>query len=158
MIGGAKITNAVDDAKKYKKISEITNDTETHYVSNYGESYKLIDMLCKYDLLEEDHKSSAALYPDGKFGKLTYWLTFSDMSVLCRFLVGFNDIIEQYAYKKIHDGKWHLAFDIHDDPMTGVENKTVTFLLEYKSKTDNLKEINDAIDDLCEKIEDYWKN
>ena len=51
-----------------------------------------------------------------------------------------------------------MSFDIHDDPLTGVDNKTVTYLLSYKSKTKELGEIDKAIDDLCEELKKKWGN
>lgn len=155
---GAKITNAIDDAEQYDKVKEIVNDTETHYVSDYKNSDKLLDVLRECNLLENDHGMGGTLYSSGWQGVLTYWLSFSDMSILCRFLVAFNDYIEKFTYDKIHDGKWHMCFDIHDDPLTGVENKTTTFLLQYKSKTTELSEIDNAIDELCEQIKKHWND
>lgn len=155
-LGGAKITNSIDDRDDYDKVKEITNDTETHYVSDYGDSSRLLDVLRECRLLEKDHGDGGTLYPNGWQGVLTYWLSFSDMSILCRFLVAFNKYAEQFSYDKVKDGKWHMCFDIHDDPLTGEENKTTTFLLQYKSKTTELDEIDKAIDDLCEEIKKTW--
>ena len=159
--GGAEITNAVDNRDNYNKVSQITNDTETHYVSNYGDSSKLLDVLRRCKLLENDHGDGGVLYKSGWCGVLTYWLTFSRMDVLCRFLVAFNKYAEQYNYaenKNRHDGQWHMAFDIHDDPLTGVDNKTVTYLLQYESKSNELDEIDKAVDELVEEIEKKWKD
>ena len=155
-LGGAKITNAVDDTSKYEKVKEITNDTETHYVSDYGDSKRLLDVLRECNLLEEDLGMGGTLYSSGWQGVLTYWLTFKDMAVLCRFLVAFNKYAEVFTYDKVHDGKWHMCFDIHDDPLTGVDSKTTTFLLQYKSKSTELSEIDYAIDELCGEIKKDW--
>ena len=156
--GGAKITNAVDNRNEYDTVAQITNDTDTQYVDNYGNSYKLLDTLRKCNLLENDHGDGGVLYKNGWQGVLTYWLTFSRMDILCRFLVAFNKYAEKFSYEKVRDGQWHMSFDIHDDPLTGVDNKTVTYLLEYKSKTTKLDEIDKAVDELCEEIEKHWNN
>ena len=34
-VGGAKITNQVDDYSKYNTINELCDSVETHYISNY---------------------------------------------------------------------------------------------------------------------------
>lgn len=154
--GDAKITNNVDNAEDYDTVKEITNDTKTHYVSDYGDSVRLLDVLKECNLLEKNKGDGGTLYPNGWQGVLTYWLTFSDMSILCRFLVAFNKYAEQFTYDKVKDGKWHMSFDIHDDPLTGEENKTTTFLLQYKSKTTELDEFDKAIDELCEEIKKTW--
>lgn len=154
--GGAEITNAVDNSDDYDTVKQITQDTETHYVSDYGDSSRLLDVLRECGLLEKDHGDGGVLYPNGWQGVLMYWLSFSDMSTLCKFLVAFDEYAEKFTYDKVHDGKWHMCFDIHDDPLTGVDNKTTTFLLQYKSKTKELDEIDKAIDDLCEKIKNRW--
>lgn len=156
--GGAQITNAVDNKDEYDTVKQITKDTETHYVSDYGDSSRLLDVLREVGLLEKDHGDGGVLYPDGWQGVLTYWLSFSDMATLCKFLVAFDKYAEKFTYDKVHDGKWHMCFDIHDDPLTGVENKTTTFLLQYKSKTKELDEIDKAIDDLCEEIKKKWSD
>ena len=70
----------------------------------------------------------------------------------------FDKYAEKFTYDKVHDGQWHMSFDIHDDPLTGVDNKTVTYLLSYKSKTKELDEIDKAIDDLCEELKKKWGN
>lgn len=155
-IGGAKITNGVDDRDEYETVKQITDDTETHYVDNYGNSGKLLETLRKCNLLEKDRGDGGVLYQNGWQGILTYWLRFSRMDVLCRFLVAFNKYAEKYSYEKVHDGQWHMSFDVHDDPLTGVDNKTVTYLLQYKSKTTKLDEIDKAVDTLCEEIEKKW--
>lgn len=157
-LGGAKVTNGVDDVSEYTTVKDITSDVEIGYVSDYGDSSKLLDILRKCNLLENDHGDGGVLYKNGWYGTLTYWLSFSDMSTLCRFLVAFNKYADTFTYDKIHDGKWHMCFDIHDDPLTGVDSKTTTFLLQYFSKTTKLDEINKAINDLCEEIKSDWEN
>ena len=149
---GAEITNSVDNPKDYDTVKQITQETETHYVSDYGDSSRLLDVLRDCGLIEKDHGDGGVLYPNGYNGVLTYWLSFSDMPTLCKFLVAFDKYAEKFTYDKVHDGAWHMCFDIHDDPLTGVDNKTTTFLLQYKSKTKELNEIDKAIDDLCEEI------
>jgi len=154
--GGAKITNSVDNTDEYDTVKQITQDTETHYVSDYGDSSRLLDTMRELGLLEKDHGDGGVLYPNGLQGILTYWLSFSNMPTLCRFLVAFDKYAEKFSYDKVHDGQWHMCFDIHDDPLTGVDNKTVTYLLQYKSKTKDLDEIDKAIDDLCEELKNKW--
>jgi hypothetical protein len=63
--GGAKITNAVDNRDEYDTVAQITNDTDTQYVDNYGNSYKLLDTLRKCNLLENDHGDGGVLYKNG---------------------------------------------------------------------------------------------
>lgn len=155
---GAKITNSVDNRDEYDTVKQITKDTETHYVSDYGDSSRLLDTLRELGLLEKDHGDGGVLYPDGWQGVLTYWLSFSDVVPLCKFLVAFDKYAEKFSYDKVHDGQWHMSFDIHDDPLTGVDNKTVTYLLSYKSKTKELDEIDKAIDDLCEELKKKWSD
>ena len=157
-LGGAKITNGVDNHEEYDTVKQITQDTETHYVSDYGDSSRLLDTLRELGLLEKDHGDGGVLYPSGWQGVLTYWLSFSDMPTLCKFLVAFDKYAEKFDYEKVHDGKWHMCFDIHDDPLTGVDNKTVTYLLSYKSNTKELDEIDKAIDNLCEELKKKWSD
>lgn len=156
--GGAKITNSVDNTNEYDTVKQITKDTETHYVSDYGDSARLLDTMRELGLLEKDHGMGGTLYSSGWQGVLTYWLSFSDVVPLCKFLVAFDKYAEKFSYDKVHDGKWHMCFDIHDDPLTGVDNKTVTYLLSYKSKTKELDEIDKAIDDLCEELKKKWSD
>ena len=157
-LGGAKITNGVDNHEEYDTVKQITQDTETHYVSDYGDSSRLLDTLRELGLLEKDHGDGGVLYPSGWQGVLTYWLSFSDIPTLCKFLVAFDKYAEKFTYDKVHDGKWHMCFDIHDDPLTGVDNKTVTYLLSYKSNTKELDEIDKAIDYLCEELKKKWSD
>ena len=147
--GGAKITNDVDDASKYKTVKEITSVTATHCVSTYNDSDKLLDVLTECNLLEKGNGMGGTLYKNGWNGVLYYWLKFKDMSTLCRFLVEFNNIYESFTYDDPKDGKWRMCFDTHDDPLTGTEDNSVTYLLRYFSKTSKLEEIDKAVDDLC---------
>lgn len=156
-VGGAEIiTNQVDDETVYKKVKEICGDTQTHYVSEYKDSRKLIQVLRDNELLGQQHGTGGTLYDSDGKGVLVYWLKFKDCALLCRFLVTFDKYAEKYTYDKVHDGKWHMSFDIHDDPLIGVEDHSVTYYLIYKSKTENLSEIDDAINTMCDMVNDFW--
>ena len=51
-VGGAKITNQVDDYSKYNTINELCDSVETHYISNYKDSNKIREVLAEKNLIE----------------------------------------------------------------------------------------------------------
>ena len=67
-------------------------------------------------------------------------------------------MIDVFDYNRKLDNKWHLYFDIHGDPLTGVEYKTTCWHLEYRSKDRKLEKLDKAIEDFyneLDKIEPY---
>ena len=154
--GGAKITNQVDDYNKYNTINELCDSVETHYISNYKDSNKIRKILAEKKLIEpldskqNDNYSGAVLY---KGGHLVYFFWFHKMEYLCAFLVYMHKYLEIFDYDSNLDNKWHLYFDIHGDPMTGVERKSTCWHLEYRCKDRKLENLDKAIDEFYEELE-----
>ena len=155
----AKITNQVDDYSKYNTINELCDSVDTHYISNYKDSNKIRKVLVEKNLIEPIESNNdyegAVLY---KGGHLVYFFWFYKMEYLCAFLVYMHKYLEVFDYHKTLDNKWHLYFDIHGDPLTGVENKSTCWHLEYRCKDRKLENLDKAIDEFYEelnKIEPY---
>ena len=155
-VGGAKITNQVDDYSKFNTINELCDSVETHYIDNYKDSNKIRKILAEKKLIEpldskqNDNYSGAVLY---KGGHLVYFFWFHKMEYLCAFLVYMHKYLEIFDYDDNLDNKWHLYFDIHGDPMTGVERKSTCWHLEYRSKDRKLEKLDKAIDEFYEELE-----
>jgi hypothetical protein len=155
-IGGAKITNQVDDYSKFNTINELCDSVETHYINNYKDSNKISQKLYELHLIEEDQKETSGVLYRG--GRLLYFFYFKKMEYLCAFLVYLHKYLEVFDYDRNLDNKWHVYFDIHGDPLTGVEYKTTCWHLEYRSKDRSLKKLDKAIEDFyneLDKIEPY---
>lgn len=150
-IGGAKITNQVDDYSKFNTINELCDSVETHYISNYKDSNKISQKLFELHLIEEDQKETPGVLYKG--GRLLYFFYFKKMEYLCAFLVYLHKYLEVFDYDRNLDNKWHLHFDIHGDPMTGVDNKSTCWHLEYRSKDRKLEKLDDAINDFYQELE-----
>ena len=160
-VGSAKITNQVDDYSKFNTINELCDSVETKYISNYKDSNKIRKVLAEKNLIEpldskqNDNYTGAVLY---KGGHLIYFFWFHKMEYLCAFLVHMHKYLEIFDYHSKLDNKWHLYFDIHGDPLTGVENKSTCWHLEYRCKDRKLENLDKAIDDFyneLDKIEPY---
>jgi hypothetical protein len=61
--------------------------------------------------------------------------------------------LEIFDYHSKLDNKWHVYFDIHGDPMTGVEYKRTRWHLEYRSKDRKLENLDKAIDEFYVELE-----
>lgn len=155
-VGGAKITNQVDDYSKYNTINELCDSVETHYIDNYKDSNKIRKILAEKKLIEpldskqNENHNGAVLY---KGGRLVYFFWFHKMEYLCAFLVYMHKYLEIFDYDSNLDNKWHVYFDIHGDPMTGVDNKSTCWHLEYRSKDRKLEKLDAAIDEFYEELE-----
>ena len=149
-----------DKQDNYETIKDIMKDVDG-YVRNYKDSKKILDALKQKGFLEEEHGSGGTLYDDKSGSRLVFWLTYSDMEYLLRILVYFHKYLRVFDYKDNKLG-WRLCFDIHDDPMTGADSNppTTTWYLDYKTNSDKLKTVDDAIEDLYNEImkaDVYWK-
>ena len=58
-----------------------------------------------------------------------------------------------FDYDRNLDNKWHVYFDIHGDPMTGVDNKSTCWHLEYRCKDRKLEKLDVALDEFYEELE-----
>lgn len=150
-VGSAKITNQVDDYSKFNTINELCDSTETHYISHYKDSDKISKKLYELHLIEEDQKETGGVLYKG--GRLLYFFYFHKMEYLCAFLVYMHKYLEIFDYDRNLDNKWHVHFDIHGDPMTGVDNKSTCWHLEYRSKDRKLEKLDKAIDEFYEELE-----
>ena len=70
-VGGAKITNQVDDYSKFNTINELCDSVETHYISNYKDSNKISQKLFELHLIEEGQKETPGVLYKG--GRLLYF-------------------------------------------------------------------------------------
>ena len=160
-IDGAEKTNQVDDYSKFNTINELCDSVDTHYISNYKDTSKIKDILFKKNLIEAPDEGRNKGYDGGtlyKGGHLVFFFWFHKMEYLCAFLVFMHKYLEVFDYNKKLDNKWHVYFDIHGDPLTGVENKTTCWHLEYRSKDRSLEKLDKAIEDFyneLDKIEPY---
>jgi len=160
-IDGAEKTNQVDDYSKFNTINELCDSVDTHYISNYKGTSKIKDILFKKNLIEAPDKGRNKGYDGGtlyKGGHLVFFFWFHKMEYLCAFLVFMHKYLEVFDYNRKLDNKWHLYFDIHGDPLTGVEYKTTCWHLEYRSKDRSLEKLDKAIEDFyneLDKIEPY---
>ena len=149
------------DYSKYNTINELCDSVETHYIDNYKESNKIKKVLLEKNLIEPLDSKQNKDYEGGvlyKGGHLVYFFWFHKMEYLCAFLVHMHKYLEIFDYHKTLDNKWHLYFDIHGDPLTGVENKSTCWHLEYRCKDRKLENLDKAIDDFyneLDKIEPY---
>lgn len=119
------------------------------YVSEYGRSIEFTNKLVEHGMYHEPNEG-ATLYPDGR---LIFFLSFKDVVQLCRFMVEFKYEDKFTGEDEIHDGKWHFYFDLHGDPLTGVDNKCARFHLIYCAKSKYIDEIDNALDDLIKQID-----
>ena len=149
--GEAKITNQVDDYSKFNTINELCDSVETHYISNYKDSNKISQKLFDLHLIEDDQKETPGVLYKG--GRLLYFFYFHKMEYLCAFLVYMHKYLEIFDYDRNLDNKWHVYFDIHGDPMTGVDNKSTCWHLEYRSKDRKLEKLDAAIDEFYQELE-----
>lgn len=160
-IDGAEKTNQVDDYSKFNTINELCDSVDTHYISNYKDTSKIKDILFKKNLIEAPDEGRNKGYDGGtlyKGGHLVFFFWFHKMEYLCAFLVFMHKYLEVFDYNKKLDNKWHVYFDIHGDPLTGVEYKTTCWHLEYRSKDRSLEKLDKAIEDFyneLDKIEPY---
>lgn len=160
-IDGAEKTNQVDDYSKFNTINELCDSVDAHYISNYKDTSKIKDILFKKNLIEAPDEGRNKGYDGGtlyKGGHLVFFFWFHKMEYLCAFLVFMHKYLEVFDYNKKLDNKWHVYFDIHGDPLTGVEYKTTCWHLEYRSKDRSLKKLDKAIEDFyneLDKIEPY---
>ena len=150
-VGGAKITNQVDDYSKFNTINELCDSVETHYINNYKDSNKISQKLFELHLIEEDQKETSGVLYRG--GRLLYFFHFKKMEYLCAFLVYLHKYLEVFDYDRNLDNKWHVYFDIHGDPMTGVDNKSTCWHLEYRCKDRKLEKLDAAINDFYQELE-----
>lgn len=150
-VDGAKITNQVNDYSKYNTINELCDSVETHYINNYKDSDKISKKLFELHLIEEDQKEIPGVLYKG--GRLLYFFHFHKMEYLCAFLVYMHKYLEIFDYDRNLDNKWHVYFDIHGDPMTGVDNKSTCWHLEYRSKDRKLEKLDAAIDEFYQELE-----
>lgn len=149
-----------DKQDNYETIKDIMNDVDG-YVRNYKDSQKILDALRKKGFLEEDNGSGGTLYDDKKGSRLVFWLSYSKMEYLLRMLIYFHKYLKKFDYKDNTPG-WRLCFDIHDDPMTGADSNppTTTWYLDFKTNSDKLKAVDDAVEDLYNEImkaDVYWE-
>lgn len=160
-IDGAEKTNQVDDYSKFNTINKLCDSVDVHYISNYKDTSKIKDILFKKNLIEAPDEGRNKGYDGGtlyKGGHLVFFFWFHKMEYLCAFLVFMHKYLEVFDYNRKLDNKWHLYFDIHGDPLTGVEYKTTCWHLEYRSKDRSLEKLDKAIEDFyneLDKIEPY---
>lgn len=122
---------------------------ETGYVSSYKNSIKFTQALVDHGMYH-DASEGATLYPDGR---LIFFLQFKDVVHICRFFTEFYKFEDKFTGEdELHDGAWHLYFDVHGDPLTGVEGKFARFHLIYNAKSNDLDEIDKALDKILEQI------
>ena len=150
-VGGAKITNQVDDYSKFNTINELCDSVETHYISHYKDSNKISKKLYELNLIEKDQKNTGGVLYKG--GHLVYFFYFHKMEYLCAFLVYMHKYLEIFDYDRNLDNKWHVYFDIHGDPMTGVDNKSTCCHLEYRCKDRKLEKLDAALNEFYEELE-----
>lgn len=146
-----KITTQVVDYSKYNTINELCDSMKPNYDSNYKDSNKISKKLYDLHLIEEDQKEIGGVLYNG--GHLIYFFEFHKMEYLCAFLVYMHKYLEIFDYHSKLDNKWHVYFDIHGDPMTGVEYKRTRWHLEYRSKDRKLEKLDNAIDEFYEELE-----
>ena len=147
-------TNEIDYSK-YNTINELCDSVETHYIKNYKDSKKILQILREKNLIEPTESGLNKDYDGGvlyKGGHLLFFLWFHKMEYLCAFLVYMHKYLEVFDYDKKLDNKWHLYFDIHGDPLTGVDNKSTCWHIEYRCKDRKLENLDKAIDDFCEEL------
>lgn len=149
-VGGASVTNQVDDYSKYNTINELCDSVDVGYISKYKDSNKISKKLFELNLIEDDQKDTGGVLYKG--GRLLYFFYFHKMEYLCAFLVMMHKYLEIFDYNRILDNKWHVYFDIHGDPLTGIDNKSTCWHLEYRSKDRKLEKLDAAIDEFYEEL------
>lgn len=149
-----KLVNAektlINNAKAYgcNNIKQLCELTSEGYISNYEGSDVIGDLM--YDLQLYHCKNDAVLYSDGR---LVFFMVFKDIVTMCRFFMEFFHYEDKFTGEdNPKDGKWHLYFDAHGDPGTGIENKSITFHLIYDAKGNTIKEIDDAINGMIGRL------
>lgn len=154
--------NPLTNQDNYEDVKSITDACgEIHYIDNYKDSNKIKEILAKKTLIEPLDSEQNKNYDGGVLysnGHLVYFFWFHKMEYLCRFIVYFHKYLEVFDYDKNNDGKWHMYFDIHGDPLTGVDNKSTCWHLEFRAKEgkrEKLETIDKAIDDLYKEIEKF---
>lgn len=129
------------------------NGVKMGYIQSYGKSYQCGEIMNALQMTESI--PGATLYGDGR---LIFFMTFNNFPMMVRFFMLFYKYEDKYTGESDpKDGKWHLYFDAHGDPGTGITNNNITFHLCYNAKTQKLSEIDKAIDEIYKRLVDEAK-
>lgn len=139
-----------------KQLCELTGGT----VDCYPGTDVIGDLM--HDLQLYHAKNHAMLYSDGR---LVFFMTFKDVVTQCRFFMEFFHYEDKFTGEdNPKDGNWHLYFDAHVDPGTGITNKSITFHLIYNAKGNSIKEIDEAVNNMIARLakkkkeQENWKS
>ena len=114
------------------------------YIKDYGNSLEVGQKMNELDMY--DSKDGACLYSDGR---LIFFMVFKDLSQMTKFFMTFYKYEDKFTGEENpKDGKWHLYFDAHGDPGTGIDDKHIKFNLCYNAKSNKISEIDNAIQEL----------
>ena len=142
---------------KTDTIKDIVSNEDIGYIKDYGKSLEVGQKINELDMY--DSKNGACLYSDGR---LIFFMIFNDLSQMTKFFMTFYKYEDKFTGEENpKDGKWHLYFDAHGDPGTGIDDKHIKFNLCYNAKTNKISEIDNAINeliDLLNKKSDWYKS